>query len=344
MKPFLSALLLFFFSSLQVIYGQSPSIDKVQFFTDTSMFSATITTNMSKLFSQKNKSGYTFPATFSATLANGVNVNDQIELELRGHFRKGYCYMPPIKIIFKNNKSSVMQSLKSLKLVNECKFSGQYEQYLLKEFTVYKIFNLLTDLSFRVRLLNLNFQDSSGRKKPITEHAFLMEDIKELAKRNNCTVWANGHVNTEASQRRQMTMVAVFEYMIGNTDWAVSVEHNIKLVVSKKDSSARPYAVPYDFDYSGLVNTEYAVPDERLELENVRERLYRGYPRTMPELNEVLDIFKQQKEKIYALINNFNLLTSRSKDEMTGYLDAFYKTINSPADVKSVFIENARNQ
>jgi hypothetical protein len=343
MKSFLTAIL-FFFSSLQMIYSQPPSIDKVQFFNDTSVFNATITTNMSRLFSQKNKSGYTFPGTFNATLGNGTNVNDQIELELRGHFRKGYCYMPPIKLIFKNNKSSVMHSLKSLKLVNECKFSGQFEQYLLKEFTAYKIFNLLSDLSFRVRLLNLNFQDSSGKKKTVTEHAFLMEDIKELAKRNNCAVWANGHVSTEASQRRQMTMVAIFEYMIGNTDWAVSVEHNIKLVVSKKDSLARPYAVPYDFDYSGLVNTEYAVPDERLEIENVLQRLYRGYPRTMAELNEVLDIFKQQKEKIYALINNFNLLTSRSKEEMTSYLDGFYTTINNPGDVRSIFIDNARNQ
>ena len=139
-----------------------------------------------------------------------------------------------------------------------------------------------------------------------------------------------------------MTLVAIFEYMIGNTDWAVSVDHNTKLIMPEKDSIARPYVVPYDFDYSGLVNTEYAVPDEKLELENVRQRLYRGFPRTLLEVNEALDIFKEKKEKIYALINNFDLLTTSSKKEMIYYLDSFYDSIKKTGDVKSIFIDNAR--
>jgi len=197
-------------------------------------------------------------------------------------------------------------------------------------------------MSFHVRLLHLNLQDSAGKKKTITEHAFLLEDIKEVAKRNDCKEWGKSRVNTEATNRKQMTLVAIFEYMIGNTDWAVSVDHNTKLIVSDKDSSGRPYVVPYDFDYSGLVNTEYAVPDERLELENVQQRLYRGFPRTLLEVNEALDIFKEKKGQIYALINNFDLLTSGSKKEMIYYLDGFYDSIKKTEDVKSIFIENAR--
>lgn len=341
MKAFLSGLL-FLVSSFQLVYSQPPAIDKVQFFNDTSMLTATITTNMGNLFSKRNRTGFTFPATFTSKLSDGINVNDQIVLELRGHMRKEYCYIPPIKVIFKSNKSSVMRSLKSLKLVNECKLNNVYDQYLLKEFMVYKIYNLLTDMSFHVRLLHLDLQDSSGKKKTITEHAFLLEDIKEVAKRNDCKEWEKSRVSTEATNRKQMTLVAIFEYMIGNTDWAVSVDHNTKLIVSEKDSIARPYVVPYDFDYSGLVNTEYAVPDEKLELENVRQRLYRGFPRTLLEVNEALDIFKEKKEKIYALINNFDLLTSNSKKEMIYYLDGFYDSIKKTEDVKSTFIDNAR--
>jgi hypothetical protein len=343
MKRFSSPLLLLCVLAFQIVCAQPPSIDRVKFFNDTSTINATIITNTSKLF-KNNKQGVILPASFVTTLPDGTNVNEEIQMEIRGHFRHDYCYVPPLKLIFKNNKSSILASLKSLKLVNECKLSRQYDQYLMKEFIAYKIYNLLTDMSFRVRLLNVSFQDSASKKKPITEHAFLLEDIKELAKRNDCAEWRRGNLVTEATNRKQMTLVAIFEYMIGNTDWAVPVNHNTRLIYSLKDTLLRPFVVPYDLDYSGFVNTEYAVPDERLGIENVQERLYRGYPRTMEELNEALDIFKQQKENIYNTIKNFDLLTPSSKKDLTLYLDAFYVTIKDPGSVKSVFIDNARTQ
>jgi hypothetical protein len=132
--------------------------------------------------------------------------------------------------------------------------------------------------------------------------------------------------------------------MIGNTDWGVSVGHNIKLIQSKEDSSSRPFAVPYDFDYSGLVNTDYSIPDEKLGTETVLQRVYRGFPRSVEELNKILDIFKQQKENIYDAINEFNLLTDKSKRQMKDYLDGFFDVIKNPTAVKSIFINDARTQ
>jgi hypothetical protein len=214
----------------------------------------------------------------------------------------------------------------------------------LKEYITYKIYNLISDMSFRVRLLDLNIEDSSGKKKPINVHAFFLEDLKDLAKRNECTEWKKGKLNTELTNRKQMTVVAIFQYMIGNTDWSVPVTHNTRLILSKKDTLTRPFVIPYDFDYSGLVNTFYAIPDEQLHTETVRERVYRGFPRNEAELNEVIDIFKKQKENIYSTINNFNLLTQGTKKEMTEYLDEFYKIINDQGEVKSVFIYNARTE
>ncbi len=343
MKSFLPAALLFCVLTGQGLYAQSSSIDRVAFFNDTSVINATIIAHTGKLLDHKKK-GYIMPAIFATKLPDGTDVNDEVLLEMRGHFRHDYCYVPPLKIIFKYKKPSILYSLKSLKLVSQCKLTKGYEQYLLKEFIVYKMYNLLTDMSFHVRLLNLNFQDSAGKKKTITEHAFLIEDIKEVAKRNNCSEWAKDKIKTESTERRQMTIVALFEYMIGNTDWAVSANHNIKLIVSESEPLTKPYAVPYDFDYSGFVNTEYAVPDEKLEIESVKQRVYRGFPRTMTELNEALDIFRQRKEKMYAVINSFDLLSPGSKKEMIGYLDDFFYTISKPSEVKSIFIENARTE
>ena len=334
--------LLFSLFGFQLMHAQTAamSIDKVQFFEDTSVINATITTNLAKLL--KKNEGSQCPANFSSTLPNGMVVDEPILLEIRGHFRKDYCFVPPIRIIFKSKKTSVMKPLGSLKLVSECKPSPIDEQYLFKEFLVYKIYNLITDMSFRVRLLNLKFVDSAGKRKPITEHAFLLEDTKDLADRNNCVEWKNGKLHTEATDRKQMTTVALFEYMIGNTDWAVPANHNVKLIVLKNDSLSRPYVVPYDFDYSGLVNTDYAVPDDRLGIQNVQERFYMGFPRTMDELNNALTVFKSQKSNIYTLIKNFDLITSNNKQQLCNYLDDFFKLINEPSSVNTVFIREVR--
>ena len=53
----------------------------------------------------------------------------------------------------------------------------------------------------------------------------------------------------------EVIRVGIFEYMIGNTDWALSVLHNIKLL--ELPDAHRIY-VPHDFDYSGFVGTDYA--------------------------------------------------------------------------------------
>jgi hypothetical protein len=168
--------------------------------------------------------------------------------------------------------------------------------------------------------------------------------IKGLAKRNNCSDFKKDKVDYHQTNRKQMTLVAIFEYMIGNTDWGVSVNHNTRLLLSKNDSSHLPYVVPYDFDYSGFVNTDYSIPDPKLDITSVRDRLYRGFPRTIDEINEALNIFKKQEKNIYSLINDCSLLTSRTKKDLTGYLDGFFSMIKKPNEVYNIFVQNARSE
>ena len=330
-------------SITQVAWGQTAKISKVKFFGDDTLLTATLVTNMSKLIKEKMKGNYQ-PATFSCQLPDGTLIKEQIRIEARGHFRRDYCYLPPLKLNFRTASSPRLSPLSSLKLVCACRAADQFDQYLLKEYLVYKIYNLLTKKSFKVRLIQVNFEDSLGKKKPFSQHAFLVENEKELAKRSKSIVWTKGKVYTEATNRKQMTLVALFEYMIGNTDWSVPTPHNMKFIQPKKDSTAKPFVIPYDFDYSGLVNAMYAVPDKNLGTESVRQRVYRGFPRTIAELTAALQVFKKQKESIYALINHFDLLLPKNQREMIAYLDEFYELIENPAEVKSIFIDNARKQ
>jgi len=341
MKTFITTLLFVFVLTAGTCLAQN-KMDKV-LFNDTSVINATLAMNFKKILADEQNMKEKFPARFICKVADSLNINDPITLQVRGHFRREHCYLPPLKMVFKDHPNTTFFKLKSLKLVSSCMLNDQDDQNLLKEYMCYKIYNLMTDKSFRVRLLNLTYADS-GKKKPFTRHAFVIEDIKQVAKRNDCSDWSDKKSPTESTDRRQMTMVAIFEYMIANTDWSVPVNHNTRLIHSKTDSLSRPYVVPYDFDFSGLVNTTYSAPDESLGIATVRDRIYRGFPRTMEELNDVLAVFKQQKDNVYAEINNFNLFTPATKKEMTKYLDGFYTTINNPSKVKSTFITYARKQ
>jgi hypothetical protein len=292
-----------------------------------------------KLIKTSSKPEY-FPATFSCKMGDST-ITEQIRVIARGHIRKEICYLPPVKLNFHNNTSPKLYPLNSLKMVCTCYENSNGDQLLLKEYLVYKMYNLITEKSFRVRLLNLTYEDVS-KKKPYAGHAFLIESDKAMAKRNECTELKNTRSHAEYTNRNQMTIVAIFQYMIGNTDFGISVNHNIILIQPAKDSTARPIVVPYDFDYAGIVDAYYAVPNEGLDIENVRQRLYRGYARTEEELNEAIAIFNKQKEKLYSLVNNFDLVTEKNRKNIIDYLDGFYKTINNSSLVKTLFIQQAR--
>lgn len=322
-------------------YSQRQGIDKVQFFKEEKPVKATLEAYWRKLINQKNAPDKVFSARFKAVISDTTNVDEPVQLIARGHFRRNYCNLPPLKISFYKSDSSVMYPLKSLKLVSSCRFAYMYDQYLLKEFLIYKMYNLITEKSFRVRLIQLDYKDSSDKKNADVYYSFLVEDAKDLAKRNECKE-TEARFTTQTTNRRQMTIVAIFEYMIGNTDWSVPAAHNIKFLRDKKDSLSQPFCVPYDFDYCGMVNAEYATPDPLLNTETVVERVYRGYPRTMEELKETLDIFRQQKEKLYALVSNCDLLSANNKKSMLNYLDTFYDNLKDERGIKSAFITNAR--
>ena len=339
MKKFLTIIVIWVYASL-VTPGNAQVIDPVKFFETNDVLQARLNIDIGKLTRTSDKPEY-LPATFSCKIADST-VSEQIRVIARGHIRKEICYLPPVKLNFHNESSPKLYPLNSLKMVCTCFENSNGDQLLLKEYLVYKIFNLITDISFRVRLLDLSYEDVNPKKKTYVGHAFLVESDKALAKRNDCEELKNTRSHSEYTNRNQMTIVAIFQYMIGNTDFGVSVNHNIILIQPAKDSTARPIVVPYDFDYAGIVDAYYAVPNEGLDIENVRQRLYRGFARTEEELNEAIAIFNKQKEKIYSLIRSFDLLTEKNRKNIIDYLDDFYKTINNNSQVKTIFIQQAR--
>jgi hypothetical protein len=327
--------------TLAAIPGFSQKQDKSgDFFTSDEPLDITLIFNMAKMATNKYDSGR-YSARIQCKLSDSVTIDEKVNISFIGNFRKENCYLPPMKLHFKKTNSPQLAPLNSIKLTSCCKPNEVYDQYILREYLIYKMYNLFTDRSFRVRLLNVTYVDSAGKRKSVTQHGFFVEDAKNVAKRNNSTEYKK-NLHAEYTEREQMTLVAMFVFFVGNTDWSVSNRHNMKLLRPTIDSMARPYAVPYDFDFSGLVNTTYAEPDPLLNTENVRDRVYRGYPRNPSEIDTTLELFHARKQVIYDMINNFELLNAGSKKGMIQYLDQFYTTASKPKEVKFYFVDRAR--
>jgi hypothetical protein len=252
--------------------------------------------------------------------------------------------MASLMLDFKDpEKKSRFRKLGKVKLVAPCSSGFDYEKFVLEEYLIYKLYNIITDASFKVRLLNLTIQDSVKAKKHFKQYAFLIEPVKAFEKRKGWVEEEKQKYKTEETNRAHATLVFMFQYMVANTDWSVPYFHNIKLFYPKDSINARPYIVPYDFDFSGLINAPYASPPESTGLTSVTERYYMGYVRTMEELRATAALFLEKEDEIYNLVNNFEYIGDTDKRDMVSYLREFFDVIKDDSRFKDIFINNALN-
>tara|TARA_R110002074_G_C12557018_1_gene667231 strand:- start:4426 stop:5511 length:1086 start_codon:yes stop_codon:yes gene_type:complete len=260
-----------------------------------------------------------------------------IKIKTRGHFRKmsSNCKYPPLLLNFKKSsipKSSVFEGQDKLKLVTPC----QGEKHVINEYLVYKLYNLITPRSFNARLVKVTFQDTIKNKSSLPYFGILLEEEKQMAKRNQSSSLKKIGLRPESTQKEDYLEMAVFEYMIGNTDWSIQYQQNIKLIMT--DSTSLPIAIPYDFDHAGIVRAPYAKPAPELKLSSTLERRYRGY--CMPEMNQfttVFETFNQLKDDIYALYDGNHLISSSYQSQTLKFLDQFYETINDQQKALKAF-------
>ena len=271
----------------------------------------------------------------------GDSVALDVQLRTRGHFRlqRRTCDFPPLKVSFDKQqvKHTVFAGQGGLKLVVHCQDRDTYEQNLLQEYLLYRVFNLITEKSFRARLARVTYLDRSGKAKPVTRYAFFIEDDDPMARREDAQVLEQKGLTQLDTEVAHTGLVAMFEYLIGNTDFSFAALHNIVMI---RDSTGTVFAVPYDFDWSGVVSASYAVPDPRLGIKSVRERLYRGYCRTPEQLGPTIARFDDRKDSIYALFRSQEGLDPKRAEQTLRYFDDFYRTINDPRAANREFVRN----
>jgi hypothetical protein len=329
-------------ASVVPLIGQAPDSTpsgRARLFDGVEPLDLTLTADFGAINKQRGTQKHELPGVLSYVAPSGDSVRLDVKLRTRGHFRLGICQYPPLKVTFNREQTAhtVFAHQNSLKLTVQCRGGRSWANYVFEEYLVYRLYNLLTDKSFRVRLVHVTYADPAGKHEPDTRNAFFVEDDDRMARRHHAEVFAVKGARQADMDSAQMSLTAVFQYMIGNTDWAVSALHNIVII---KDSTAVLFPVPYDFDWSGVIWTPYARPDERLGIPTVRQRIFRGACRTPEQLAATFVPFIQLKDSIYALYSGMiagGLEPNRVKQALE-YYDDFYKTITDPGRARRAMI------
>ena len=292
------------------------------------ILSITLKGNTRELLNDRaDQSGY-HPITLSYRNDDSSAVDIPVQMKTRGHFRKlkENCTYPPLLIKFSADPAhaaSLFKHQSKLKLVMPC----VGENFIVREWLAYKIYNLVTPQSFRARLVKVKLEDSKIKKASSPFYGLLLEEEQQMASRNKATL-TDQKLKPQQTQRDGFLRMAVFQYLIGNTDWSVEYLQNIKLI--KTDPSSLAITVPYDFDHSGLVNAPYAHPAEELLMRSVLERRYRGYCMSDLKVFEpTIALYNKVKKDIYDLCTNCTYLDAKSLKSIIKFLDEFYETIDN---------------
>lgn len=282
-------------------------------------------------FQRKKSSEEYLPALLTCHLNENDSVKSTIMLRARGNNRKKVCSFPPIRLNFKTSVSSGNEfaDIDKIKMVTHCDPGNL--NYTLKEYLAYKLYNVLTDYSYRVRLARVKYINTARNNKAFSEYAFFIEPTEMLCKRMNTVEVENIKLTQRNIVPEVMDLMAVFNYMIGNTDWSVPIYHNVTVLHKRlPENSNLGIIIPYDFDHSGLINAIYALPYEGLGLKSVLERKYLGICRTREVFAARLKIFSEKKEELLRVIWEFPYLNDKAKNEMTGYLESFFRDLDKP--------------
>jgi hypothetical protein len=270
-----------------------------------------------------------------------------INLSVRGITRRerDVCDFPPLKVEFTRPPppTSLFAGQKKLKLVTHCRANANFQQYLLLEYSAYRMYQQLTPLGLRARLADIDYRSEDG--KPFVQRAgFFLEDVSDAAKRNGLKeIHGPTMVPLAAINPRDGARYALFQHMLGNHDWSMRAGppgseccHNAKLIGAAGLATGTVIPIPYDFDFSGFVDPPYATPPAELQIDNVRQRKFRGYCVHNPQTAVVAVEMRNARPRMLAALASTPGLDAKTLNRAQTYLDGFFKDVANDAAVAAL--------
>jgi len=300
-------------------------VDASPLFDDLETIDATITGPFGSLFENIQQPSY---QRFSLE-AGGMR--QPVDVRLRGHSRLRVCEFSPLRLKFRDDAEAqgIFAGQHKLKLVTHCRNYDRGEQDLLEEYAAYRILNVVTDLSYRVRMLRIRYRDNEGQTygDADSRFGFVIESKQEFAVRTGAQPVNREDFPRYLHNQENAALVYVLQYLIANTDWMMLKAdydkeccHNVDLF----ELNSQIILVPYDFDVAGLVNARYAYPDRQLRIKRVTQRLYRGLCTDHEYLRNALTAVLSKRNEIIAVVRDVPGLEPRNRDRAIDYLDGFF--------------------
>ena len=317
----------------------------------------TIQAPFDEIFEHRGQESEEYPGVVVMRGESGALDTVDVDIRTRGRARlaKRICRFPPLRLDFPKDSvaGTLFEGQNKLKLVTHCQDDREeYEQYVLLEYLIYRIYNTLTELSFNVRLAQITYEDTGGDRDTVTRYGFLIEHEDAVAERTGWSYLAVPGVPPDALDPENLAQAEVFHYLIGNTDYSAFLAdpgsdeccHNTKPIGAPVGPV---FTLPYDFDITGLLNTRYANRLyrgnlEELGLRNVRQRRFRGRCRSAPLWPAVFATFNERRSEIEGLVRNQEGLDDDVREETLEYIEDFYEVINDEGRVRREFERRCR--
>ena len=322
-------------------------------FRDHEPLKAVLTAPISQAYAQRHSDvRLYFPGQWAYIDDNGETQRLQVSIRLRGNFRRDYCELPPLRLNFKKKevKGTLFGGQDKLKLVAPCQNGIESQQNLLLEYLAYRMFEILTDQSFGVRLLRLSYVDSDEKLKPWTDMAFVIEEERDIGKRLGLDRARVAENRFDELDQPATALVELFQFMISNHDYSVLQGppdeyccHNSVMYVDESRADKR-IPIPYDFDMSGLVDADYASPPSHLPIRLVRTRFYRGLCQPDEVMDAAVAHFLEKKDEIFALFDRTPELNRFSRNRNVKYIKQFYEILEDPALLQEQVLDRCRGR
>jgi hypothetical protein len=281
----------------------------------------------------------------------GQSLRLDVKVSTRGHNRLEKCDFPPLGLDFKRSQldGTVFAGQNKLKLSTRCRDGGKFDDYLELERLAYLLYQQVSDVSLKVRAVNMRYVDTDRGGEAMQAPGFFLEHFDSLAARMGKAVLDVPSVPLADLDPAALARIGLFEYLIGNTDWAATSAaagrdccHNIVPLVPT--SGAGPVVpFPYDFDSSGFVDPPYAEPDYRLNTRSVRDRVYRGYCVSNPHLDTAREKLNAARPAMEAIISSARLEPKMQRKALD-YLAEGFEDINDAKGWQRGILDRCRGE
>ena len=297
---------------------------------------------------------------FTPTVLNyydpdGESRSIPVEVKVRGGWRSltRNCSIPLLWVRFdpRQTANSPFDGQRLLPLTTHCgrglsldsSQSGasptDWEQYLLREYLGHRLYNLLTEISIRARLIEIEYPNPGRPGRTVRSYAFFTEHFDSVAARNSVKLLPRPGFDYEKLDNRSADVLALFQFMIGNTDWSIVRERNTVLM---QNNSEKQVPVPYDFDMSGLVDAHYAGPAPGLPIDTVQGRYYLGFCHPDVDWGELFQYFRSQRYAVLAMVDKVPGLNWNNTRQAKKFLEQFFKILSSPSERQKYIVEGCQ--